>query len=56
MIVEEKQVGDYVLVVSRDPGLPSCTYFFTKNGKIKSPFFDREKDALSWLENSGEKE
>ena len=54
MLVEEKKMGDYTLVISRDPGLPSYTYFWTKNNKLISPFFNREVDAMEWLKNSEE--
>ena len=52
MLVEEKKFGDYTLVVSRDPGLPSYTYFWTHNNKLMSPFFNREVDAIEWLKKS----
>ena len=50
MIVEIRK-GDYTLVKSRDPGLPSFTFFWMKDGKLVSPYFGKEDDAMKWKED-----
>ena len=49
----------YILVNIRDPGLPTHTWFWTKeklsagNHTIRvSPFFNSEKDAKKWMEEN----
>ena len=50
-MIQEIQKGDYTLIKSRDPGLPSFTFFWMKDNKIVSPYFDDEKDSIEWFEN-----
>ena len=49
-MIEEIQKGDYTLIKSRDPGLPSFTFFWMKDGKLVSPYFGKEDDAIVWKE------
>jgi hypothetical protein len=37
------------LIKYRDAGMHTYTYFWTKNSKTISPFFDTEIDAIKWL-------
>ena len=47
---EEKKKDDYTLIKSRDPGLPSFTFFWMKEEKLVSPYFGKEEDAMKWKE------
>ena len=37
------------LIKYRDIGMNTYTYFWTKDKKIISPFFNNEKEAKEWL-------
>jgi len=39
------------LIKYRDIGLNAHTYFWTKDKKIISPFFNDDKSAKNWLTN-----
>ena len=49
-MIEEKKKDDHTLIKSRDPGLPSYTFFWMKEGKLISPYFGKENDAMKWKE------
>lgn len=54
-MLEEKQKDDYTLIKSRDPGLPSYTFFWMKEEKLVSPYFGKENDAMKWKESQEKK-
>lgn len=43
-------MSEMKLVQYRDAGLHTYTYFWTRDGKVISPYFDSEKEAKDWLE------
>lgn len=45
-------MSEMKLVQYRDAGLHTYTYFWTKDDKVFSPYFDSEKEAKEWLETT----
>jgi hypothetical protein len=49
---EDRENSELKLIKYRDAGMNTYTYFWTIDRRCVSPYFDHEKDAKEWYENS----
>lgn len=47
-----KTISEMKLIQYRDAGLSTYTYFWTKDDKIFSPYFNSEQEAHEWINNA----
>jgi len=51
-----KTISEIKLIKYRDAGLPTYTYFWTRDNKVFSPYSDSEEEANAWIESHKSKE
>jgi hypothetical protein len=45
-------ISEMKLIQYRDAGLPTYTYFWTKDNKVFGPYFNSEKEAHDWINSA----